>query len=720
MAQNKVDISIVVVNYNVKEHLANLLNSIRQARKGLKLEVIVIDNASTDGSKEYITHNFPEVRYIWNEENVGFGKANNQGIQLATGDYTLLLNPDTLLEEDTLITMKRYMDQNPETGAAGCKILNPDGTYSYDGRRSIPTLLSSFWKITGLTALFPKSKVFGQYYLGWLDEDEYARVPVISGAFMFCRTKVIKELGGFDERYFMYFEDTDLCFRITQNTGYTIDYVPDTHIIHFKGESTDKLQSSYSKRFNKALYQFFEKHYSRKYTWIVQFLILLGIGIRTLLSFVVTKFRSYKNIIADLAAINVILFSLFIWRYDLGWEAVSHGEFWRYGSINLLVSLLYIFFSNQVGLIRKFSNSISAALKAVLISFSGVVLITFFIRQWAFSRLVLVVGAFLSMVAVMAFRLWRKNKKTSVAQSSGKFTVTRILIVGISDQTYELIRRLRNRVDWEYEIVGVIGHNRSMKQPMQKIDQIPVLGSIEQIPAIVREYKIDQLFFMLNTITYKNVLLLLSRMRSMAVEAKLIPDNLDYILGKSKVDYLDDIPMLDIDLLFQSGWNQFIKRSLDLMVSTAGLIFLFPLLIRARGKKSKHQKKPVYFNVIGSDPASFSLFYPFEEFWWLNVATLLAQVFKGRISLVGAPLTTHVINRDYEYKSGITGLAQINRNRVFEDSDIERFDLHYLQNYSIWMDIDILIKALTARKHPLVYEQSGNNIHGKVNSSVAL
>ena len=708
MSGAKTDISIVIVNYNVKEHITNLLHSVRQAKKGLNLQIIVIDNASSDGSQDFIQRHFPEVSYVRNEENLGFGKANNQGIARAKGTYTLLLNPDTLLEEDTLVTLKRYMDEHPQTGLSGCKILNPDGSYSYDGRRSMPTLLSTFWKITGLTSLFPKNRVFGQYYMGWLDENERSQVPVISGAFMFWRTDLLQQLGGFDERYFMYFEDTDLCYRVNHETDYVIEYIPDTYIIHFKGESTDKSNSSYVKHFNRSLYQFFNKHYSKRYTWLMRIFIVLGIGVRTVLSFAAGKFNVFKNIILDLLAINIILLGLFTWRYDLGIEALSEGLIWKYASINLLTTVLYVIFSYRVGLVKKFSNSISASLKALLGSFTGVVFITFFIRQWAFSRLVLTIGTALSMVVITAMRLWRKNRRSAIRQAAGKFTVTRILIVGISDQTYELINRLRSRVDWDYEIVGVVGRESTYGSPPQKIDQIPVLGSFDQIPKLAKEYRIDQLFFMLNSVSYKKVLLLLTEMRDYSIEAKLIPDNMDFMLGKSQVDYLDDIPLLDIDLLYQSGWNTFLKRALDIVVSALILLFLTPILFWPVLRK-RERTKPIYFLKGKHQYGSFKLFEPIKENWWKNFYLLSYHVLRGNISLIGAPLTTIPMKRSYEYRNGITGLAQVNRNRIYAEEDIERFDLHYLQNYTIWMDIDILIKSLTKSPHPLVYEPDESN-----------
>ena len=192
----KIHVSIIIVNYNVKEYLVNLINSINRSSGNLNIEIIVVDNNSTDGSPEYLTNRYPDIQFIANTRNVGFGKANNQGIHIARGEYILLLNPDTLIKEDTLLVMYRHMQENPQTGAAGCKLLNPDGTFAPESRRSVPTPASALWKVLGLTSIFPKSRKFSDYYLGWMDEDEAGPVPVLSGAFMFFSNRCIKKTEG--------------------------------------------------------------------------------------------------------------------------------------------------------------------------------------------------------------------------------------------------------------------------------------------------------------------------------------------------------------------------------------------------------------------------------------------------------------------------------------------------------------------------------------------
>jgi O-antigen biosynthesis protein len=210
----QVDLSIIIVNYNVKVFLQNLLDSINKASANLQTEIIIVDNASDDGSVEFLREKYPSVKLIINKTNLGFGKANNLALREAKGKFILLLNPDTIVAEDTFIKMIEFFNQTPEAGLAGCKILNPDGTLQLPCRRSFPGPWTSFTKVTGLSSLFPKSRIFARYNLTYLDENETYEVDAISGSFMMMKKEVYDKVGGFDEQFFMYGEDLDLCYRI--------------------------------------------------------------------------------------------------------------------------------------------------------------------------------------------------------------------------------------------------------------------------------------------------------------------------------------------------------------------------------------------------------------------------------------------------------------------------------------------------------------------------
>ena len=214
-----IDVSVVIVNYNVRDFLVQAIRSIEQASSRLSSEIWVVDNNSVDDSVETVRQEFPDVHLIANTDNAGFGVANNQAIRRCRGDYVLILNPDTIVQEDTLETMVAFMEERPDCGALGCRILNPDGSFAPESRRAFPTPDIAFWRMTGLGKLFPRSRRFGGYNMTYLAIDEAAEVDALSGSCMLVRREALigpRGAGLFDEDFFMYGEDLDLCFRIQQ------------------------------------------------------------------------------------------------------------------------------------------------------------------------------------------------------------------------------------------------------------------------------------------------------------------------------------------------------------------------------------------------------------------------------------------------------------------------------------------------------------------------
>ncbi len=256
-------ISVIIVNFNVKIFLNQALDSIQKALSGISAEIFVVDNASRDGSVALVKENFPDVKLIENRSNAGFAKANNQAIKLAKGKYLVLINPDTLVQEDTFLLLLDFFKNCHDAGMVGCKILNPDGSLQLACRRSIPTPWIAFTKMVGLSRLFPKSHLFGKYNLTYQNPDQVSVVDAISGSFMMVRSKVIQEIGMLDEQFFMYGEDLDWCFRIRQ-AGWKIYYVPDTKIVHYKGASTQKAHLDTLLVFYRAMLQFVRKHVRMK------------------------------------------------------------------------------------------------------------------------------------------------------------------------------------------------------------------------------------------------------------------------------------------------------------------------------------------------------------------------------------------------------------------------------------------------------------------------
>ncbi|MCF0199686.1 MAG: glycosyltransferase family 2 protein [Bacteroidaceae bacterium] len=270
-------LSVVIVSYKVQYYLWQCLRSVFRAAEGLDVEVWVVDNNSQDGSLEYLQQYYPSVHYIQNDENVGFSRANNQALRQATGEYVLLLNPDTVLTERTFTDCLSFLDSHPDVGAVGVKMHNPYGRFALESRRGLPTPWVSFCKMCGLTALFPKSRRFGRYYMRYLPTDEPCEIEVISGAFNMIRRNALNEIGLLDERFFMYGEDIDLSYRMLM-AGWKNYFLP-TPIIHYKGESTQKSSFRYVHIFYEAMLLFFDKHFSQRY-FLLSVLIRLAVRAR--------------------------------------------------------------------------------------------------------------------------------------------------------------------------------------------------------------------------------------------------------------------------------------------------------------------------------------------------------------------------------------------------------------------------------------------------------
>lgn len=272
-------VSIVIVNYNVCFFLEQCLYSVQAAISGIDAEIFVVDNNSTDGSVEYLRPKFPEIVFIENKTNPGFSKANNQAIEQCQGEYILILNPDTIIGEESIRTICFFMDEHKKAGAAGVKMLDGCGVFLPESKRSFPSPWISFCKLFGLSRLFPGSRQFAAYSLPYLNPDKQHKVDVLAGAFMFVRHDALKTTGLFDESFFMYGEDIDLSYRLTLS-GHTNYYLPE-RILHYKGESTKHNDLKYIRAFYDAMLIFYKKYYPKS-GWIMQFFVYIAIGLKTI------------------------------------------------------------------------------------------------------------------------------------------------------------------------------------------------------------------------------------------------------------------------------------------------------------------------------------------------------------------------------------------------------------------------------------------------------
>lgn len=297
-------LSVIIVNYKVKHYLEQCLRSVAEASRGIAVEVIVVDNASGDGSVEYLRERFPDVTIIASEENLGFARANNLAIRNSHGQYVLLLNPDTIVAEDTFSDFISFMDSTPDAGGCGAYMLHTDGSFAPESRRGLPTPFVAFCKMSGLASLFPKSRTLGRYYMRYLNENEVNRIEIMSGAFMFLRRDALDKAGLLDEDFFMYGEDIDLSYRILK-AGYNNYFLP-SRILHYKGESTVKSSYRYVHTFYRAMELFFNKHYAH-YSILLSLPIKLAIWGRAMLAYAGNQFKHRNELTQHLHPINCLV-----------------------------------------------------------------------------------------------------------------------------------------------------------------------------------------------------------------------------------------------------------------------------------------------------------------------------------------------------------------------------------------------------------------------------
>jgi GT2 family glycosyltransferase len=271
------ELSIIIVNYNTRDLLRDCLRSIYGSQGDFHYEVIVVDNCSPDDSVEMVRQEFPQARLIASEINRGYAYANNLGFRQARGHHLLLLNPDTVLPPTALQGMLDFMEEHPDAGVAGPKLVLADGSLDLACRRSFPTLDVAFYRLVGLSRRYPNSPRYNRYNLGYLDPNQVAEVDSVVGAFMCIRREALDQAGFFDERFFMYAEDIDLCYRIKVDHGWKVYYNPAVVVTHYKAQSTRKRFARMTIEFYRAMWLFHKKHFARRTFFLVNWVTAVGL-----------------------------------------------------------------------------------------------------------------------------------------------------------------------------------------------------------------------------------------------------------------------------------------------------------------------------------------------------------------------------------------------------------------------------------------------------------
>ena len=503
--------------------LEQTLLSVRKAVQHLDAEVWVVDNNSVDGSVEMVREKFPEVKLIANKVNTGFSKANNQAIRESNAEYVLLLNPDTVVEEDTFVKVCRFMDEHPEAGGLGVKMLDGKGEFLPESKRGLPTPWVAFYKIFGLSKLFPKSKRFGRYHLGFLDNDKIHEVDVLSGAFMLMRKATLDKVGLLDEDYFMYGEDIDLSYRITQG-GYKNYYFPETRIIHYKGESTKRTSVNYVFVFYRAMIIFAKKHFSSGNAGVFSFLINVAIYLRAGAAIAMRFFKAALPVLLDAVIIFIGMFFLKeYWEENHKWVPTDYPPQFMLVAVPvyILIWLGSAYFNGAYD--KPFKTS--RAVRGIFIGTVLIAAISNFFDAYRFSKALIVLGGAWAIAAVVGRRLLVHFLKYKNLQM-GEVQQKRIAIVGSQAESRRVIALLKE-AHVDASMLGFISNDAAERTAGD------YLGELRQLNEIIQIYGVNELIFCGKDLSTNQIISLMAQIENKEIEFKILPEASEYIIGSS-------------------------------------------------------------------------------------------------------------------------------------------------------------------------------------------
>ncbi len=641
-------LSVVIVNYNVKHFIEQCLFSVLKASENIACEVFVVDNNSVDGSVTLIKEKFPQVNLIVNKTNTGFSVANNQALKIAKGEYVLLLNPDTVVQEDTFSKILAFMDEHPDAGGLGVKMLDGQGNFAPESKRGLPTPEVAFYKMFGFSRFFPKSKRFGKYHLSYLSEDELAEIDVMSGAFMLIRKTVLDKIGFLDETFFMYGEDIDLSYRI-KKAGYKNYYFPDTQIIHYKGESTKRSSLNYVVIFYKAMAIFSNKHFSGSNAFWFNALIHLAIFLKASLALLSRFFKAFTVPMIDF---GIITFGLFfiknIYQQKTGIDGDIYSE--------KLLSVAFPLYATAWVVMVYFNGGYDKPIKILKI-IRGVLVGTVFIlmgysllpESLRFSRALILLGTSWAMVCFVLTRLlYHVLKFKTYSLSSAK--TKRIAIIG-EEQEFNRVSALLKQTQANPGFVGFVSAEiNGLHNPYY-------IGKINQIDEIIKVHQINEIIFCAKDISSQFIINNMLTLVSSGVDFKIAPPESLSIIGSNDVDTAGDLYVIDVNSVSKSN-NKRNKRLLDIGVSLLAILFS-PVLLFIQENKSNYFLN--CFNVL------------FGFYSWVGY---------GKITDRSLP----------EIKRSVLYPAML-LDKDIDSNKIKLANLRYAKDYKIEKDILIILKC---------------------------
>lgn len=634
-------ISIVIVSYNVKYFLEQCLRSVEKATKNLEAEIIVIDNNSVDESAEMVKNKFPNVSLIHNNENVGFSKANNQAIAKTKGEFVLLLNPDTLLEEDALEKTIAFMHSTADAGAVGVHMVDGKGMFLDESKRGVPGFSTSLFKFLGLHKLLPKSATFNHYYLGSFDKEKRHEVEVLVGAFMLIRKSILEKIGLLDERFFMYWEDTDFCIRIREN-GFKNYYLGDVKIIHYKGESNKRHTLSFTIGFNKSMIAFVKKHFNKHLLFLP--LIRIATLLKSLTVIVRDFFKSFTNPIVDFALmyLGMLTFTNF-WGANFAPYSFTSDFTQIVIPSYLIIWIISLFFSGAYD--KPFR--INRVARGVIFGLLLIATCSNFFNEIRFSRMIILSGSLIVFSTFIFLRFIYRFYAYKDFDIAEKRAANLVLF---SD---------KNEYKKATDIIANSKHNTQLIGYLNKNGENGALGSVGDVKTIIKKHRIDEIVFASADISFKDIISWLISLSGTSLKFKILPENSHFLIGSNSRETLGDYYCPDSNWELSKNRNKRNKRVIDICVAI-GFLICCPILMWLCKSPSRFVK-----NMFG--------------------------ILKGDLTFIG-------FNKKYEshfpnIRKGVLSPIDTIKQQLTDD-EIRKYNMLYAKNYKARNDLYIIFKCI--------------------------
>ncbi len=642
-------LSVVIVNYNVRHFLEQALLSVRKALQDIDAEVWVVDNNSVDDSVRMVQEKFPEVRLIANKHNPGFAIANNQAIRQSSGEYVLLLNPDTLVEEDTFRKCLDFMDAHPDAGALGVKLIDGSGKYLPESKRGFPSPWVAFCKTFGLSTVFPTSRIFNRYYLGHLSAHETHPVDVLAGCFMFMRRNALDKAGLLDEAFFMYGEDIDLSYRISQ-AGYVNYYYPDARIIHYKGESTKKGSLNYVRVFYQAMIIFARKHFTGRRAGAFILMLQAAIWFRAGLTLAVNLLKRVWLPLLDAALLyGGLVFLKDFWAnyYYKDPHYFKEPVLWFNFPLYTAVWLLSVWINGGYDQRYDFGRIIRGlALGSLLLA----AIYGFLDEELRSSRALLVLGAAWSVFALCGLRLLLHFAEFRNIRI-GRDRVRNLVIVGSSEESARVAALLR-QAGVPKNLIGIVAPSAD------EVSDPACLSNLDQLDEVVRIYHVDEVIFCSRDVRAQDIMAWMTRLGP-AVSYKIVPEESFSIIGSNSKDEQGELYTIEIRYNIAQPGQRRNKRVFDLLVCAALVTALPVWTVFSKKRKT------------------------FIENW--------LPVLLGRRTWAGYANGTEN-DRLPALRPGVFTPADRLSERVTTPATIARLNFLYAKDWNVWKDLEILLR----------------------------